>query len=231
MCFAYSKVRDLNLKPYSPEEAKAAEYLEDLIGLGGGDDPIGFLIASHRELIRQRTILRTKCPEIFNEIALDERDEKQSAEPLLGASEPEVGREEHDLRRMQSMLEILAEDAWLTAEMLNRLQADPPSDVALPAKDWKQSGRIFGVICGGKEYFPRYQFDSSFRPLPIIREVLDAFGPEADGWNIAAWFHFPNGRIVTSGPGEIKAVAPKDALDRRESVLQAIENRTGSYSA
>lgn len=231
MCLAYSQMRDLNETPYSREEAGASMYLNELAGPGGGDDPVGFLIASHRELVRQQTVLRTKHPEIFNEIALDAGDETQSAEPLLGASEPEVGQDEHGLWRMQAVLEILAEEAWLTAEMLNGLQSDHPLNLSLPAISWKQSGRIFGVTCGGKEYFPRYQFDSSYQPLPVISEVLKAFGPIADTWQVAAWLHYPNGWIQTSGSQGGKAVAPKDALHRREDVLNAVYKRTGSYFA
>lgn len=69
MCPAYSKMWDLDDKPYSPEEAEAARYLADLTGIGRGDDPVGFSITSHRELGRQRAVLRAKYPEIFNEIA------------------------------------------------------------------------------------------------------------------------------------------------------------------
>ena len=75
MCLAYSKMRDLNEEPYSPKEAETAKYLSDLTGLGGGDDPVGFLIASHREPVRQRAVLRAKYPEIFNEIEF-ESDER-----------------------------------------------------------------------------------------------------------------------------------------------------------
>ncbi|WP_420237677.1 hypothetical protein ACOBR2_19100 [Telmatobacter bradus] len=75
MCLAYSNMRDLNEKPYSREEAEAAKYLDELAGVGGGDDPVGFLIVSHRELIRQRTVLKEKYPEIFNEITRDTTDE------------------------------------------------------------------------------------------------------------------------------------------------------------
>jgi hypothetical protein len=46
MCQAYSNMRDLDENPYSPEEAKAAKYLMELTGIGGGDDPVGFLISS-----------------------------------------------------------------------------------------------------------------------------------------------------------------------------------------
>jgi hypothetical protein len=74
MCLAYSKMRNLDEKPYSQEEAEVAKYLMELTGIGGGDDPVGSLIASHRELVRQRTLLRTKHPDIFNEIAFNAGD-------------------------------------------------------------------------------------------------------------------------------------------------------------
>jgi len=72
MCLAYSKMRNLDEKPYSREEAEVAKYLMELTGIGGGDDPIGSLIASHRELVRQRAVLSAKHPEIFKRITFDE---------------------------------------------------------------------------------------------------------------------------------------------------------------
>ena len=82
MCLAYSKMRDWDERPYSPEEAKVAEYLVHLAGIGGGDDPVGSLIASHFELVRQRALLEAKYPEIFHEIAFELSDDRQRVEPI-----------------------------------------------------------------------------------------------------------------------------------------------------
>ena len=82
MCLAYSKMRDLDEKPYSPEETMVATYLTELTGIGGGDDPVGFLIASHFELARQRVLLKAKYPEIFHEIAFESTDDMQRVEPM-----------------------------------------------------------------------------------------------------------------------------------------------------
>jgi hypothetical protein len=150
---------------------------------------------------------------------------------LTGVTEPDLGLVEERLQRMQTIREIFKEEEWLTADMLNRLQPDPPSNRSLPASDWKRRGRVFSVTSGGKEYFPRYQFDAVYQPLPLMKEVLAAFGTVADTWKIAAWFHYPNGRIVEPRAGGIKAIAPKDALDRRDDLLKAIEKRNGSYVA
>jgi hypothetical protein len=105
--------------------------------------------------------------------------------------ESDHGSIEERLQRLQTIQEIFKEEEWLTAEMLNRLQAEPPSNQRLLANDWKRQGRIFSVTYEGEEYFPCYEFDAAYQPLPLIGEVLAVFGPVADTWKIAAWFHYP----------------------------------------
>jgi len=46
-------MRDIEKNPYTKDEARVAKWLGDKTGIGGGDDPIGFLIASHEELALQ----------------------------------------------------------------------------------------------------------------------------------------------------------------------------------
>lgn len=50
-------MRDLDQQPYSPDEARVAKFFFDK-GIGGGDDPIGFLMASHEYLVKERNFLR-----------------------------------------------------------------------------------------------------------------------------------------------------------------------------
>lgn len=57
--------RDMETAPYSPDERRVAEFLFD-IGVGGGDDPIGFLIASHQYLVEERNLLRRKLSQMEN---------------------------------------------------------------------------------------------------------------------------------------------------------------------
>lgn len=157
----------------------------------------------------------------------------QLAELVTGLTEPDLGLIEERIQRLKTIREMLDEDEWLTAEMLNRLQPEPPSNKSHPASDWKRRGRIFSVSLNGKEYFPRYQFDTLYQPLPIIKDILKTFGPVADTWKIAAWFHFPNGWIAEPSRegNNPRPVAPKDALDRHDDVLNALRARRGSYSA
>jgi len=46
--------RDIDANPYSSDELRVAKYIVDFTGIGGGDDPIGFLIVSHRTLVDER---------------------------------------------------------------------------------------------------------------------------------------------------------------------------------
>jgi hypothetical protein len=155
----------------------------------------------------------------------------QLAGLVSGLIEPDLGLVEERIDRMETIRTMFHDGEWLSNEMLNQLQSEPPSNRSMPASDWKRRGRIFSVNFGGKEYFPRYEFDALYQPLPVIRDILKAFGPVADSWKLAAWFHFPNGWIVEPGSKGPTPVAPKDALDRREDLLNALKKRQGSYVA
>lgn len=159
------------------------------------------------------------------------KDADHLAALLTTQIQPNVALIEERIQRMGTIKKILEEDDWLTAEQLNALQPAPPANKSHPASDWKRRDRIFSVSYGGKEYFARYQFDALYQPLPIIKDILKAFGEVADAWKIAAWFHFPNGWITESVQGEDRALAPKDALDRRGMVLSAAAKRHGRYVA
>jgi len=152
----------------------------------------------------------------------------QLAELASGLLEPSTKLLEDRVRRMRTLRQVFTEGDWLTSEELNTLQADPPKSKSQPASDWRRRSRIFGVSRGGRDYFARYQFDAMYEPLPIIRDVLKAFGEVADPWVLAAWFHFPNAWIA--GPGGVP-IAPKDALDRRAELIRAAQRRSDSYSA
>ena len=153
------------------------------------------------------------------------------AELATGLLEPNAELLEDRVHRMRTVQQVYAEGDWLTAEQLNALQSEPPANTSHPASDWKRRGRIFSVNYGGKEYFARYQFDALYQPLPIIKDILRAFGGVADPWTLAAWFHFPNGWIARRGASGMVALAPKDALDHRDAVLNAAAQRHASYVA
>jgi hypothetical protein len=211
----------------APQTAKASTQAFVLdVAVPEGTDPA--LLPSLRRGIEQAVRLMVSSGEVA---VIQQADELAGL--LTGLIKPEVGLVEERLHRLQTIREIFNEEEWLTAEMLNSLQPNPPSNRSLPASDWKRRGRIFSVTFGGKEYFPRYEFDAAYQPLPVMRDLLAAFGTVADTWKVAAWFHYPNGWIAETGPGgkSVKPVAPKDALDRRDDLMRALAKRKGSYVA
>jgi hypothetical protein len=147
------------------------------------------------------------------------------ARAITGLAAPTPALIEERIRRQKTMREVFARGDWLTAEEINRLQATPPTNKAQPASDWKRRGRIFSVAFNGKEYYAGYQFDAMFQPLPVIKDILESLGPVADSWKIAAWFHFPSGWIAGTGDHEGEPVAPRDALDRHDAVVDAAARR------
>lgn len=163
------------------------------------------------------------------------------AELAVGRLEPRFELVEERVRRMHTVNTVLAETEWLSAEQINALQPEPPANRSLPASDWKRRGRIFSVSHGGRELYPRYQFDAAYQPLPVIKQVLAAFGPVADPWTLVAWFHFPNGWLVRVPPGRrasARAIdpapepsAPKDRLDDAAAVVHAAAQRLHGYVA
>ena len=47
--------RDFDTRPYNTDERRVCAYLQEVIPeIGWGDDPIGFIIVSHRHLLEMR---------------------------------------------------------------------------------------------------------------------------------------------------------------------------------
>jgi len=72
-------MRDLDENPYSPDEARIAKFFFDK-GTGGGDDPIGALIASHEYMAVERNAYRSAFKSVI-EVA---KQKETSINELLG---------------------------------------------------------------------------------------------------------------------------------------------------
>ncbi|KVW47243.1 hypothetical protein [Burkholderia ubonensis] len=196
------------------------------LSLPAGTDP-AVVSSLKRGLEDLVAAVLTKTP--FEEVVIRRADDLASA--ITGLSAPTASLIEERIRRQETMRAVFARGDWLTAEQINARQTKPPANKAQPASDWRRRGRIFSVSVGGKEYFAAYQFDATCQPLPIIKEILETLGPVADSWKIAAWFHFQNGWISGTGNREGQPVAPMDALDRREILINAAKQMHGTYIA
>lgn len=155
-------------------------------------------------------------------------DADKMAQLLVQSASPTIELVEERAGRLDTIRKITDGTVFITADMINDTQKSPRENKSAVAGDWKRRGRIFGVTGNdGKEYYPRYQFDMNYQPLPLIKEILTALGEKNDPWAIAAWFHFPNGWITARHADAALPLAPKDALaDRRDAVLLAARNGT-----
>lgn len=80
--FAYSPMRDMKAKPYTDAEKRVADYLTQLTDnqIGGGEDPIGFLMASHAYLVHERAevrrVIREACDHLDLSLVKGSQNEK-----------------------------------------------------------------------------------------------------------------------------------------------------------
>lgn len=63
-------MRDLDQQPYSADEQRVVAYLVER-GLGGGDNPIGFILASHAYLVVHNHVLKDALKEVRATVPLD----------------------------------------------------------------------------------------------------------------------------------------------------------------
>src|ERR1700679_3526141 len=80
---------------------------------------------------------------------LDQAD--QLAGLVSGLIEPDLGLVEERLDRLQTIRTMFREEEWLTNEMLNQLQSEPPPNRSPPASDWKRRGPSLTATFGGAE--------------------------------------------------------------------------------
>ena len=67
--------RDFDKNPYSADEQRVAKWLDEKGGMGGGEDPIGFLMVSYDYLVYQRNQIAEACKRLATsdfDIAFDD---------------------------------------------------------------------------------------------------------------------------------------------------------------
>ena len=67
------------------------------------------------------------------------------------------------------------------------------------ATRWTKDGKIFSVLYGGKQHYPRFQFKHG-EPRPIVAQILAVLGEGATGWDRAFFFATPNSYLNDAMP-------------------------------
>ena len=122
---------------------------------------------------------------------------------------------------------VLDEFNFYTAEQLADRSGSRAKNRSATADNWRRRGQVFAVPNpdqpGSGDIFPGFQFDRDYKPLPVIRRVLSAFGPDKAPWTLALWFTSNNGMI----PGGAR---PVDFLQGDQEAADAIV-RAAEYDA
>jgi hypothetical protein len=107
---------------------------------------------------------------------------------------------------------------WLTADEVGTLGGHGKANPAAAAHRWKDQGLVFALRRSQRDMYPRYVFSDDFKPLPAVKEILQAFG-NTSAARIAAWFEstsaFLDGKrprvLIASDPARV-VLAAKDAI-------------------
>ncbi len=62
--------RDFTTQPYTADETRVLDFLAAQDGVGGGPDPIGFLLASYSFTVHQRNTMREALEAVQSEFVL-----------------------------------------------------------------------------------------------------------------------------------------------------------------
>jgi hypothetical protein len=130
--------------------------------------------------------------------------------------------------RARTIAKMMGMCEWIPAEELV-LCVDHPHARELVVK-WEAEGQIFSIPGPRGALYPRFEFDSKMRPLPVIRDILGLLSEE-DAFATSSWFIFENDWISALVDGKVVPIAPMHVLDDRDAVLKAARNSTGTYYA
>jgi hypothetical protein len=119
----------------------------------------------------------------------------------------------------EAMRRIFSGTEWLTAEQVGTsstfgagpVSRDPQKAGAARANRWKNEGRIFAIQRDGKDWYPRYQFDEAYIPLPAVKTIIKEFG-DAPPIEIAGWMESPNNYLDAKRPRELVRTEPGAVL-------------------
>jgi hypothetical protein len=109
---------------------------------------------------------------------------------------------------------------WLSAEEVGVLGQHAKANPGAAACRWKRSGQLFAIRRDGRDLYPRYALSDDFKPLPVMRKVLDILRGW-DGLRVAGWFESTSSFLGGKRPREVVTLDAQRLLDAaHDSVMQ-----------
>lgn len=124
---------------------------------------------------------------------------------------------------------LLNEFGFATAEQLADMSQSRAANRHALADNWKKRRQVFAVrhrdeAGRAREVYPLFQFHEG-KPLKVVSQVMEAFGPAKDPWKLALWFVSNNGWL----PGQVR---PVDLLvSAPQAVVEAVRRDAGGSAA
>ena len=106
---------------------------------------------------------------------------------------------------------VLNSGDWLTSAELSKIAGLETTNPSAQPNKWKRAGKVFAIQHNGADYFPAYALDAekSYRPLPVMAEIMTIFSGHKNGWGMAFWFMSANGFLGGVTPKSIVATEPE----------------------
>ena len=117
------------------------------------------------------------------------------------------------LRNAELRTAFVAEVGVLSAAEVSRLAGSQAKNSSALAGRWRADRKVFAVPWGGDWLYPAFQFAEG-EPRPVISRILEVFGAETSGWEIALWF-------ATPSPYLNHDARPIEQLDNPDALVSA----------
>jgi hypothetical protein len=117
-------------------------------------------------------------------------------------------------RNVEARKRLLDEFGALTSTEVAELAGSTAENRSATANRWRQEHRIFGVRHHDAVYYPGFQFGSDGRPLPVVRDALDALSAHGlTDWEIALWFTTSTSSLGDRRPVDLLASDPDAVVE------------------
>ena len=124
--------------------------------------------------------------------------------------------------RSKAIQHIWESTTWLSAAQIGKEAGFSLSNPSTQPNRWKKSLKIFALTRKGRDFFPGYALDSTFRPLPVIKEIIEIFGETKDSWGLAFWLSSANSFLGGQRPQDLLSESPSEVLEAARDEIMGV---------
>ena len=126
----------------------------------------------------------------------------------------------------EAKTQILGSGDYVRASEIAKLAGYSENNPSAQPSKWKREGAIFAIEHNGADYFPLYGLnpEKSYKPYPVLAEILDVFHDERDGWGIAFWFAGLNSFLDDQRPQDLLAGEPELVIAAARDEMEGLKH-------